>query len=320
MIGVIIGKFYPPHKGHKFLIESALRQVDDLTVIVCDHPSQEIFAETRANWLKVIHPSVRVVVTPDDLPDEPKPWAKRTIEILGRSPDIVITSESYGEEYAKAMDCMHVLVDIDRNTVPISATQIRSAPLECLDHLEPCVRAHYVKRVVLIGVESTGKSTLAKDLALSLNTDQVEEFGREYCLTKTGEWRTQDFVEIARTQQTREDEVAGKANKVLICDTNAFATSVWHRRYMGFYDEEVNRIASEDKVDLYLLTLPDFPFVQDGTRDGEHIRHDMHQWFCDRLRDQSAPSVILEGSHSGRMEKALAAIHDYFGLTSTVIT
>ncbi len=320
MIGVVIGKFYPPHKGHKFLIESALSQVDDLTVIVCDHPSQDIAAETRANWLKAIHPNVRVVVTPDDLPDEPKPWAKRTIEILGRSPDVVFTSESYGEGYAKAMDCKHVLVDIDRNTVIISATQIRSSPLEFLDYLEPCVRAHYVKRIVIVGVESTGKSTLAKDLALSLNTNHVEEFGREYCLTKEGEWRTQDFIEIAKTQQSREQEAAGHADKILICDTNAFATSVWHRRYLGFYDEEVNRIASQDKVDLYLLTLPDFPFVQDGTRDGENIRHEMHQWLCDRLRDQSAPIVSLEGSHGLRLESALEEIQDYFGLTSTVIT
>ena len=320
MIGVVIGKFYPPHKGHKFLIESALGQVDDLTVIVCDHPFQEISAETRANWLRDIHPTVRIVVTPDDLPDEPEPWAKRTIEILGRIPDVVFTSESYGEGYAKAMDCKHVLVDIDRDAVPISATRIRSAPLDCLEYLEPCVRAHYVKRLVLIGVESTGKSTLTKDLALSLNTNHVEEFGREYCLTRTGEWRTEDFLEIAKTQQVREDECAGLANKVLICDTNAFATSIWHRRYMGFYDEEVNGIASKDKVDLYLLTMPDFPFVQDGTRDGEHIRHEMHQWFCDRLRDQSAPIVILEGSHLHRMKKSLEAIHHYFGLTSTVIT
>ncbi len=173
MIGVVIGKFYPPHNGHRFLIESALGQVDDLTVIVCDHPFQEISAETRANWLRGIHPTVRVVVTPDDLPDEPQPWAKRTIEILGRNPDVVFTSEAYGEGYAKAMDCRHVLVDIDRNAVPISATKIRSAPLDCLEYLEPCVRAHYVKRVVLLGVESTGKSTLAKDLVIETHVSAM---------------------------------------------------------------------------------------------------------------------------------------------------
>ena len=105
MIGVVIGKFYPPHRGHKFLIDSALGQVDELTVIVCDLPGQSISAEQRAEWLREIHPSAKVVVTPDDLPDEPEPWAKRTIEILGGRPDVVFTSETYGNDYARAMGC-----------------------------------------------------------------------------------------------------------------------------------------------------------------------------------------------------------------------
>jgi NadR type nicotinamide-nucleotide adenylyltransferase len=260
------------------------------------------------------------VVTPDDLPDEPEPWALRTLELLGRKPDVVFTSEDYGHGYANAMDCKHVLIDIDRTNVPISATQVRSAPLEYLEFLEPCVRAHLVKRVVVIGVESTGKSTLANDLASKFQTQVVEEFGREYSLTKVGDWQTNDFVTIAKTQQSMENMAARHANRILICDTNAFATSVWHRRYMGGYDAEVNQIASEDRVDLYLLTLPDVSFVQDGTRDGEHIRDEMHQWFVDRLKDQSAPIIALTGSHEHRMSKAIEAINGYFGLTSTVTT
>ena len=320
MNGVIIGKFYPPHKGHKFLIDTALEQVEKLTVIVCDHPSQSIPGETRAAWLRAIHPRVEVVITPDDLPDEPVPWAQRTLDILQSRPDAVFTSELYGEGYAEAMSCRHVLVDLDRISVPICATEIRAAPLDNLEYLEPCVRAHFVKRVAIVGVESTGKSTLAHDLAKCFCTTWVEEYGREYCLSKTGDWQTEDFVSIAKTQQQNESFAAGTANKVLFCDTNAFATSVWHRRYMGHYDEEVNGVASKDKVDLYLLTLPDFPFVQDGTRDGEHIRHEMHEWFLDRLKDQTAPIVVLCGNHEARMKLSVDAIRNYFGLISTVTT
>lgn len=320
MTGVIIGKFYPPHRGHKFLIESALAQVDDLTVIICDHPSQSIPAEQRAEWLREIHPNVSVVVTPDNLPDEPEPWGQRTIEILGSRPDLVFTSETYGEGYAAAMGCRHIMVDIDRATVPISGSLIRSKPLDHLEFLEPCVRAHFVKRVVLIGVESTGKTTLAENLAMQFNTTWIPEFGREYCLTKGDEWTAKDFVEIAQEQQRKENEAAKSANKVLICDTNAFATSVWHRRYLGTYDPEVNRIANQDKVDLYLLTMPDFPFVQDGTRDGEHIRHEMHEWFLERLCQQSAMVVEISGAPLDRVQMAKAAIARYCGLTSTVTT
>jgi NadR type nicotinamide-nucleotide adenylyltransferase len=320
MTGVIIGKFYPPHRGHKFLIESALAQVDDLTVIICNDPGQSIPADQRAEWLREIHPTVSVIVTPDNLPDEPQPWGQRTIEILGLVPDLVFTSETYGEGYAAAMRCRHVMVDIDRANVPISGSVIRSMPLDHLEFLEPCVRAHYVKRVVLIGVESTGKTTLAEELAQQFNTTWISEYGREYCLDKTDEWTAKDFVEIAQEQQRRENEAAKSANKLLVCDTNAFATSVWHRRYLGSYDPEVNRIANQDKVDLYLLTRPDFPFVQDGTRDGEHIRHEMHEWFLERLCQQSAMVVEISGSPLDRVQMAKAAIARYCGLTSTVTT
>jgi HTH-type transcriptional regulator, transcriptional repressor of NAD biosynthesis genes len=310
MIGVVIGKFYPPHRGHKFLIDTATAQVDHLTVIVCDHPSQSIPAALRAEWLREMHPNVTVVVTPDDEPDEPEPWARRTIEILGRRPDVVFTSEAYGIGYAAAMECAHVLVDLERETVPISATRIRANPLDHLDFLEPCVRAHFVWRVVLIGVESTGKTTLAKDLAAALQTDWVPEYGREYSLTQTGDWQTEDFVRIATEQQRQENETAGKANRVLICDTNAFTTTVWHRRYMGEYAPEVDAIGNLDRVDLYLLTLPDFPFVQDGTRDGEVIRHAMHEWFVERLATSGAPVVTLRGDRPTRLAAALAAIRE----------
>ncbi len=314
MTGVVIGKFYPPHRGHKFLIDAARSQVDDLTVIVCDHPNQTIPAALRAAWLREIHTNLSVVVTPDDLPDEPEPWAARTVELLGRRPDVVFTSEAYGEGYAAAIGCRHCCVDIERANVPISAIIIRDDPLNHLDFLEPCVRAHFVKRIVLIGVESTGKTTLSMKLASALRTNWVPEYGREYSAAKTDEWAIADFVEVASEQQRREHEAAGLANKVLVCDTNAFATAIWHRRYLGWYSEEVDAIASRDKFDLYLLTLPDFPFVQDGTRDGEGIRHEMHEWFVERLADQPAPMVQLSGSPEERLRRALHAVDRVNGL------
>lgn len=316
MTGVIIGKFYPPHRGHKFLIDTALAQVDDLTVIVCAHPDQTISGEQRAQLLKEIHPGLRVVITPDDLPDEPGPWARRTIEILGRRPDKVFTSEEYGHGYAAAMGCEHVLVDQARLHVPISATRVRRDPFAEWDYLEPCVRALFVKRVVLIGVESTGKSTLAEELAAAFDTEWAPEYGREYSLAKEGDWETIDFVRIAAEQQRRENEAARRANRVLICDTNALATTVWHRRYMGFYAPEVDAIGKADKVDLYLFTQPDFPFVQDGTRDGEFIRHEMHEWFAERLATLDTPVIPIKGTRQARLDSAIEAIQHLFGALS----
>lgn len=307
--GVIIGKFYPPHLGHKFLIETALGEVQDLMVIVCEHPSQTISGDQRAAWLREIHPGLTVVVTPDDEPDEPEPWARRTIEILGHRPDVVFTSELYGEGYAAAMGCGHRCVDLSRLAVPISASKIRQHPFAFWEFMEPCVRAHFVKRVVLIGVESTGKTTLAQELAEALDTEWVAEYGREYSVGKTS-WETEDFVRVATEQQRRENEAARRANRILICDTNAVATTVWHRRYMGSYSSEVNSIGARDQADLYLFAQPDFPFVQDGTRDGEFIRAEMQGWFAERLAGREV--VSLFGDRGTRLATALTEIRSRF--------
>jgi NadR type nicotinamide-nucleotide adenylyltransferase len=317
-LGVVVGKFYPPHRGHKFLIEQARGQVERLLVLVCDHPEQRIPATLRAAWLAEIHPDCAIVVTPDDLPDEPTPWARRTMDVLGRSPEVVFSSEDYGDAYAAAMGARHVMVDPSRHHVPISATQIRGAPLNHLKFLEPCVRAWYVPRIVIVGAESAGKTTLAADLSRHFETLWVPEFGREYC-EQTGRlvgtdisWSTEEFIQIAREQQSRENRAAGQANKVLICDTNATATGIWHERYLGYRSPELETIGDRDIADLYLLAAPDVPFVQDGLRDGEAVREWMHSVFVARLKGRRL--VTLTGSWEARLQGAARAVDEVLGL------
>ena len=178
---VVIGKFYPPHRGHTHLIDTALAQSERVTVIVCDEDGQTISGETRAAWLREIHPDATVLVVRSPLADDDSAgWARSTIEWLGHVPEAAFTSEAYGDAYARHMGSTHVSVDADRRTVPISASAIRGNPLQYLDYLEPCVRAHFVKRVVVIGAESTGTTTLAMALAEHYQTAWVPEFGRLY--------------------------------------------------------------------------------------------------------------------------------------------
>ena len=139
------------------------------------------------------------------------------------------------------------------------------------------MRQFYVKRICIVGAESTGKTTLAQKLAEHYRTNWVPEYGREYCVEKwkdgniTDDWLSEEFVTIAAEQARREDRAARSANKVLICDTDPFATSIWHERYLRRQSAEVETIANNRRYDLYLLTGTEIPFVQDGLRDGEHI-------------------------------------------------
>ncbi len=310
---VVIGKFCPPHRGHKLLIDTALAQSREVTVIVCAKPTDAVPGELRMRWLQEIHPAARVMLI-DDRYDENDTavWAANTIRWLGGAPDAVFTSEDYGEPYARMMGSVHVSVDRHRTRVPCSATLVRRDPFAMWAHLEPPVRAWYALRVCVVGAESTGTTTLAEALARRYETVWVPEYGREYSVTKLarGEerWTSEEFVHIAGEQNAREERAAREANRVLICDTNAFATALWHRRYVGRDDERVRAATSAARCDLYLLTGDEIPFVQDGLRDGEHLRHEMHRWFEEALRAQDTPWLLLRGSLEERVAEAAAAI------------
>jgi HTH-type transcriptional regulator, transcriptional repressor of NAD biosynthesis genes len=315
--GLIVGKFYPPHHGHKHLIDFARSRVDELSVIVCQKPGESPGGGLRADWLREIHPDAKILLI-DDVYDEQdsRVWAENSVRWLGFVPDVVFTSEDYGERFAHFLGCEHALVDKDRRCVPISGTIIRSDPLGCWSFLEPPVRAWYAKRICLVGAESTGKTTLAQMLAERYQTVWVPEYGREYSerkLTEDGEcnWLSEEFALIAETQCERENDAARLANKVLICDTDAFATGVWHRRYMGERSPEVEAIAAgHRRPDLYLLTNVDTPFVQDGTRDGELIREWMHETFVAELTSQLRPFRLLSGSLQDRFNVAVECVDE----------
>jgi len=316
-LGFIVGKFYPPHRGHKHLIDSARMQVDELVVVVAHHPTQTIPGEVRLAWMQEIHPDCDVRLIPDELENESQPWADFTVRYLGRAPDVVFSSEDYGPVYASLMGSRHVMIDRSRTTVPISGTQVRDDPSEFLDQLEPCVRAWFVKRIVLIGAESTGKTTLAEQLASHYLTQWVPEYGREHWERKVAGhstnapfsgWTSEEFVHIAEEQQRREDAAARTANGILFCDTNAFATGTWHERYYQRRDERVDMIGSRSKADLYLIAAPDVPFVQDGFRDGEKIRDWMDQRFMEQLKQGSTPWQRIGGPFASRIQKAIAVV------------
>jgi HTH-type transcriptional repressor of NAD biosynthesis genes len=310
---VVIGKFCPPHRGHKLLIDTALAQSRKVTVIVCAKPTDAVPGELRGRWLQEIHAQAQIMVI-DDRYDENDTavWAANTVRWLGGAPDAVFTSEDYGEPYARAMGSVHVSVDRDRTRVPCSATLVRRDPFAMWPYLEPPVRAWYTLRICVVGAESTGTTTLAEALGRHYGTPWVPEYGREYSAAKQahGEerWTSDEFVHIAGEQNAREDRAAREANRVLICDTNAFATALWHRRYVGEADERVHAATSNARCDLYLLTGDEIPFVQDGLRDGEHLRHDMHRWFEEALRAQQTPWRLLRGSPEARLTEAVAAI------------
>jgi len=185
--------------------------------------------------------------------------------------------------------------------------------------------------VVLLGAESTGTTTLTEQLADHLGAPHTYEFLRDVCDRKAAEnggsffdvrWTTEDFDEVADGQDALEVAVLAAWDPtravgrplqdlapLLICDTDHLATAAWHHRYVGGFPSRFVARAATDPPLLYVLTSPDgVAFVQDGWRDGEHVRLDMHGWFRSLLDQQEAPWLEVVGSPGERLEQVLGGI------------
>jgi HTH-type transcriptional repressor of NAD biosynthesis genes len=173
-----------------------------------------------------------------------------------------------------------------------------------------------VLRVCVVGAESSGTTTLARDLAEHYGTVWVPEYGRLYTerLRDKGlnvftyEWKTEEFVHIAEQQQKDEDAMAAQANRVLICDTDALATCIWHQRYVGSWSREVEEIADRRHYAMYFLTDCDIPFEFDGVRDGQHIRPWMTKRFSEELTKRGHPWMLVKGLRDERLRSAVAQV------------
>ncbi|MCB7136323.1 AAA family ATPase [Cellulosimicrobium marinum] len=291
--GLVIGKFYPPHAGHVHLVRTALSRCERVTVQVLASSRESIPAATRAAWLRAETPGAHVVHGLDDAPvnyADPHAWdahvtVMRALLDPAHPPvDAVLTSDRYGAELARRFDATWVQVDPDRRHLPVSGTAVRADPAGHWWALPAPVRSWYGRRVVVLGAESTGTTTLATDLAARLGLDAVPEFGREWSRDRPGglaaPWHTAEFDLVAREQARREDHAATTSPvPLLVSDTDVLATTLWHERYVGRRSPSVEALAAARRPDLYVLTGDEIPFVQDGLRDGEHVRHAMQDRF-----------------------------------------
>ncbi len=316
--GLVLGKFMPLHAGHIHLIESAAKQVDELTILVCSIPSEPIPGALRYYWMKEQFPKLRVLHITDQNPQEPSEhkffweiWKDTILRNCPQGIDKVFTSEEYGDPLAACLGAEHVLIDLERINFPVSGTAIRNAPFQNWVFIPKAVRPYFIKRVVLTGPESVGKSVLAKDLAVHFQTNYVEEYGRTYCeQVSNTDLSPLDFAHIAAGQLTLEDQAARDSNKILFCDTDLIVTQIWAEVFIGNAPQWLYEMNHLRRYDLFLLLKPDIPWVDDGTRAYEDIR----PWQFERLREElesrNLPYRIVEGDFAERRASAIAIIDE----------
>ncbi len=172
------------------------------------------------------------------------------------------------------------------------------------------------KKVVLFGPESTGKTTLSKQIAKYFNTLWVPEYAREYLQKKWDSTKKtcerSDILPIAIGQMKKENELSLSVKNLLICDTNLLETKVYSEIYFnGYCDQQLQKYALKNKYDLYFLTGIDVPWTPDDLRDKPNERKKMYLNFKDALTLTENKFVELEGNKQERLKKAILTINQY---------
>lgn len=333
--GLVVGKFAPLHLGHEWLIRQAQAQCERLYLLSWSRPEVPgCEAERRERWLAARFPEVQHwALTPERvaqwqgeglaLPELPCNTAAEDVQrqfvadfclqVLGEKVAAVFTSEAYGDGFAAhlarcfAQPVRHVELDRARLQVPISGSRLRADMHGLREFMAPEVYGDFVQCIGLLGGESTGKSCLSLALAEALDTLHAAEFGREHWLVRDGQLSYSDLLHIGRTQVAREQALVGRARRYLVCDTTPLTTLFYCRHQFDHAEVELQRLA-ERRYEHLFLCADDFPFVQDGTRQGEAFRRQQNLWYAQQLQHRGWPYRLLTGSVQQRVAQVLAQL------------
>lgn len=328
--GLVVGKFCPLHLGHESVIRCAIEKCVEVLVLSYSNPEfPGCEPERRRQWLSTRFPGVRSLVLDNssglEIPpnDAPETVHRRFTgyicrEHLGGTVDAVFTSEGYGDGFAAELTeyfreaapshaaVAHVLVDAERKRWPVSGTLLRSDIHAHRDLIAPEVYASFVRRVALLGGESSGKTVLAEALANEFGTVWVPEYGRELWEAKGGKLTPEDLPSISRTQIERESAALLSAKENLFCDTSPLTTLFYSLDLFG--DAGPALVADAERhYDHLVLCAPDFPFFQDGTRRDAAFRQRQHDWYLAELKQRGLRFHLA----TGPLEERVRSVSEY---------
>lgn len=323
--GLVFGKFMPLHEGHLSLINFGSKKCDNLNVVLCYHQNEIISGDIRHMWLQESlskFSNVNLVsfeYNENELPDASASsvtvsniWGKVFKKLLPKI-DVVFTSEAYGDYLAEAMQIAHICYDKTRMQNPVSGSLIRANPFKYWDSICNTARPYFVKKIAILGSESTGKSILAEKLANHFNTVYVPEAAREI-VEKTKLCTREHLDQIATAHAKSINAQISKANKLLFLDTDLNITksysSFLFNLKLSVYKWQEEASAS----DLYFFLETDCPFVQDETRLDKEQRETLSLSHKKTLQENGINYISIDGNWEDRLNKVTEIINTKFFL------
>lgn len=325
-VGMYGGCFNPLHLGHVDCIIQAANMCRQLYIVLSIGTNRnEINYRIRYRWIYQLTKhigNVKIITLEDDAKtkndyteDYWKSDSDKVKAQVGKPIDVVFCGSDYDENsFWNICYPESELYIFQRNG--ISSTEIRKNPYTHWDWLPNVVKPYYVKKVLLMGGESTGKSTLTINLANRFNTNYIDEFGKDFSEQSGTDMLmiSNDFTEILLQHKLNEVKALEYSNKILFIDTDTLVTQF----YMNFLNDpeiEKNKALSDaidalNTYDLILFLEPDVEFVQDGDR-SEVIKNDRVKYsnqIKDLISSHGKQFVIIDGSYQERYEKSIKEV------------
>ncbi len=165
-----------------------------------------------------------------------------------------------------------------------------------------------VKRIAVLGPESTGKSVLSKQLSERFNTVFVKEYSRDYFLNREYSYNIHDLEKIALQQLNNEQNLYTKANNIIICDTEFITLKVWSDVVFGKTPTAITNLITSHMYDLYLLCNLDVEWEPDPLRNNSHNRQEIYNRFVSELEHHNLNYRIVSGTNDDRVKNAVTFV------------
>ncbi len=315
----VFGKFMPFHKGHEAMINFAIAQCDFLTILICCSDKEQFPCAVRKTWIEQTFEKLKNIevrtfsYSEDEFPNTSVSsgeisaiWAavfKK--QFPGYS--ILVTSEPYGNFVASYMAIRHIEFDPCRSIIPVSASLIKNDLFSYWQFLPESVKPYYVVKVVILGTESTGKTTLTKQLSQHYHCGFVSEAAREI-IPNSNAFRYDDLHLVAKEHTGRIDAAVRGPSPLVIIDTDIHTTKSYSKFIFGKELVERSEIYNSNRAVLYLYLNNDVPHSQDGTRLNETDRNLLDISHREVLRENNIDFREITGNWNERFEKAVKHI------------
>jgi len=303
------------------MIEFAIDHCDLLNVLVCASTREKISGKVRSKWISETfrdHPKVIVTVLEYDetvLPNTSessievsRAWA-REFSRLFPDMNLLFTSEPYGDYVARFMHINHISFDTGRNKYPISGSEIRKSLYNNWDLLPNSVKHYFQKKIVILGTESVGKSTLADHLSNQFRSSLVHELARDLIPNST-RFTKKQLKLIAEGHSQNIMNTCEQLEPLVFIDTDVHITQSYAKYAFGSYLDLQASIYHYNCADIYLYLHKDVPYIQDGTRLEIGARNELDRSHRETLKYFGIQFMELSGSYEEQNQTAVRLVKE----------